>query len=188
MNLQNTSSYKSLNEALINTEAKLHPSEAHGMICGILCSSNCDKVPFKEWVSGGKLNQEANVILDHVYQDAKTKLSSDSFDLELYLPADDETDLAKRAEALTLWCQGFLIGLKLVGIMNNKNHAPDIKEALNDLEEMTKMQYEAVTDSEEDEIAYTELVEYVRMCAMLIHDTLNPTFIGDDHDQTELIR
>ena len=58
---------------------------------------------------------------------------------------------------------------------------------MQDLEELTKLQYEAVADSEEDEMAYTELVEYVRMAAMLIHDTLNPTFIGDDHDRNEII-
>ena len=187
MNPTISSSYKSLNEALLETESQLHPSEAHGLLCGILCGDNTDKAPFKEWVAGSHLSQHANEAIDALYHTAKSQLVAESFDLQLYLPDDEDTDLSKRAEALTLWCQGFLIGLKLVGIVRDESHPEEVQEAMRDLEELTKMQYEAVVDSEEDETAYTELVEYVRMAAMLIHDTLNHRMTGVSHDQNERV-
>lgn len=188
MNPTISSSYKLLNEALAETESQLHPSEAHGLLCGILCGPYTeDRAPFKEWVAGGYLSEKAGVAIDELYQHAKAQLMADSFDLQLYLPEDDETDLTKRAEALTLWCQGFLIGLKLVGIVREDLQHADVKEAMSDLEELTKMEYEAVVESEEDEAAYAELIEYVRMAAMLIHDSLNHNVIGDEHDQNDRI-
>ena len=38
--------------------------------------------------------------------------------------------------------------------------------------EIAKMNYEEVVESEEDETAYVELVEYVRMAAILIYEEL----------------
>lgn len=43
---------------------------------------------------------------------------------------------------------------------------------MNDVIEIAKMNYEAVVASEEDEAAYVELVEYVRMAVILIYQDL----------------
>lgn len=181
MNPRTSSSYQSLNEALTHTATQLHPSEAHGLLSGILCAANSDQLPFKEWVAGDHLSQQADAAISALYEQTKEQLASPDFVLRLYLPEDDATDLAKRAEALALWCQGFLVGLKLIGVTTETVTAVDVKEALQDLTELSKMQYDAVVDSEEDEAAYAELVEYVRMAAMLIHDNT----IGAEHDQND---
>jgi len=183
MNLSISSSYQSLNEALAETDAQLHPSEAHGLLCGILCVDTRDQLPFKEWVAGAHCSDQADQAILALYQELHEQLVSGSFALQLYLPEDDETHLAKRAEALSLWCQGFLVGLKLAGVASHQINNDDVKEALNDLAELSKMQYDAVIDTEEDEVAYTELVEYVRVAAMLVHDTLK----GMKHDYHEHI-
>jgi uncharacterized protein YgfB (UPF0149 family) len=45
-------------------------------------------------------------------------------------------------------------------------------EAINDIIEIAKMNYEEVVASEEDETAYIELVEYVRLAVILIYQNL----------------
>lgn len=187
MNQTISSSYKSLNEALAGTESQLHPSEAHGLVCGVLCGQAADTSSLKEWVAGTYSTPEADAAIDALYHHANTQLTAELFELMLYLPDDDDTDLAKRAEALTLWCQGFLIGLKLVGVVRQDVPYEEVKEAIADLEELAKMEYEAVVDSEEDETAYTELVEYVRIAALLIHDTLHHPMTGEKHDHEDCV-
>ena len=49
----------------------------------------------------------------------------------------------------------------------------DMTEAINDMIEIAKMNYEEVVAGEEDEAAYTELVEYVRMAAILIYQEMH---------------
>jgi len=180
MNLDLSSSYQLLNEAMGETESHLHPSEAHGLLCGIVCQTHSEQLPFKEWVAGDALSAKADAAISALYQEIKAQFLADAFNLQLYLPDDDDTDLPKRAEALTLWCQGFLVGLKLAGITSQHAEA-DVKEALQDLAEISKMQYEAVVDNEEDEAAYAELVEYVRMAVMIVHDN----YVGTQHDQDD---
>ena len=93
------------------------------------------------------------------------------FELEMLLPNDEEP-LPSRAEALTLWCQGLLTGLKLADIQVEGRKPSELTEAINDIIQIAKMSYEQVVASEEDEEAYTELVEFVRMAVVLIYQDL----------------
>ena len=93
------------------------------------------------------------------------------FDLQLLLPADEQP-LPERAEALTLWVQGFLTGLKMTNVPLTEREPSDVTEAINDMIEIAKMNHEQVVASEEDEVAFVELVEYVRVSVILIYQTL----------------
>jgi uncharacterized protein len=85
----------------------------------------------------------------------------------------DAKELPERAEALTLWCQGMLTGLKMAQVPIVDREPSELTEAINDLIEVAKMNYEDVVASEEDEVAYNDLVEYVRMVVTYIYQELH---------------
>lgn len=169
-------SYTELDRALNQTTLKLHPSQAHGLICGILCGKQAnpsDKVAWEEAITGDGVEAEkTHQLLQTLYAVSAKQLKDFLFELEMVLPPDSE-ELALRAEALTLWCQGMLTGLKFVQVPIEGREPDELKEAIDDLVEIAKMNYEEVVATEEDEAAYTELVEYVRMAAIFIYQDLH---------------
>lgn len=168
--------YHELHVALNQTALKLHASQVHGLVCGILCGHPSHTSAWGELVTGGgeEKSTTTHELLQALYDATAKQLDEMLFELQLLLPADSEP-LPLRAEALTLWCQGFLTGLKLAKIKISGREASDTTEAINDMIEIAKMNYEDVVDSEEDEVAYVELVEFVRMAAILIYQ--------DSHDE-----
>lgn len=159
--------YKELTQALNKTTLKLHPSQVHGIVCGILCDDK-KNLPWEELITGSEELEDTHQVLRELYIASSKQLDEFLFEFQLVLPVDS-IELPERAEALTLWCQGFLTGLKFVEIPIAGRSPSDITEAIDDIIEIAKMNYEEVVASEEDEVAYTELVEYVRMAVILIY-------------------
>ncbi len=170
--------YDDLAEALEKTTLKLHPSQVHGLITGILCGNPNSSTAWEELVTGDKEPKSTHELLQTLYNKTENQLEEFLFEFHLLLPSDEDS-LTERAEALTVWTQGFLTGLKLAEVQIVDRPVGDITEAINDIIEIAKMNYEEVVASEEDEAAFVELVEYVRMAVILIyqdlHDTLNAT-------------
>ena len=163
--------YTKLQQALSKTTLKLHPSQVHGLICGVLCGNPKSTTAWEELITGGKEPAKAHDVLQELYEMSATQLGDFLFEFQLLLPVDSD-GLPARAEALTLWCQGFLTGLKLAQIQIVGREPGEMTEAINDLIEIAKMNYEEVVASEDDEAAYVELIEYVRMAAILIYQEL----------------
>lgn len=163
--------YTELNQALSKTTLKLHPSQVHGLVSGILCGNPYSTAAWEELVTGGKEPAKTHEVLQALYDTSAKQLDEFLLEFQLVLPPDSEV-LPERAEALTLWCQGFLTGLKLAQVQIVDRHPGEITEAINDIIEIAKMNYEEVVESEEDEVAYVELIEYVRMAIILIYQDL----------------
>lgn len=163
--------YTELSRALSNTALKLHPSQVHGLICGILSGNPTNTAAWEELVTGGEETPKTHELLQELYDLSAKQLNEFLFEFQLVLP-DDSQELPARAEALTLWCQGYLTGLKLAQVKIVDREPSEITEAINDLIEIAKMNFEEVVASEEDEAAYIELVEYVRMAVILIYQDL----------------
>ena len=170
--------YIELNQVLMKTSFKMHPSQVHGLICGILCAGTTEEgklkseIAWESLVTGNKKTAQAHALLQTLYEVSAKQIRDFLFEFNLLLP-NDEAGLPARAEALTLWCQGILTGLKLVQIPIEGREASEVTEAINDLIEIAKMSYENVVENEEDELAYEELVEYVRMAVILIYQDLH---------------
>lgn len=163
--------YHELKNTLEQTALKLHPSQVHGLLCGILCGDIQQKNTWQEFIPGQTTAATFN-LLEMLYLSSAQQLREFLFEFELLLP-DDNDSLTLRAEALTLWAQGFLTGLKAMHISIHKRSPDDVTEAIDDLIEIAKMNYEAVVATEEDEAAYMELVEYIRMAVILIYQDLH---------------
>lgn len=159
--------YSELSQTLSQTALKLNPAQAHGLMCGVLCGSQNSDIAWDKWAAGDQ-SADGIAALQALYDVTARQLSEFSFDFQLMLPPDG-SDIAWRAEALTLWCQGFLTGLKMADIAIVGRKPSDVTEAISDMIEVAKMDYEEAISNEEDEIAYVELVEYVRLSAVLIY-------------------
>jgi yecA family protein len=165
------SSYTQLSQDLEKTQVKLHPSQVHGLLTGIICGNPAATTAWKELVLGKEDNAAAHETLQALYDSTAKELNEFLFQFQMLLLADDHP-LPARAESLTLWCQGFLTGLKVTHVPIEGRDPGEMTEAIDDMIEIAKMDYEEVVESEEDEAAYVELVEYVRMAAVLIYQQL----------------
>lgn len=175
--------YEELCRILNKTPHKLHPSQAHGLISGTLCGDSKRKPAWEELITGGPETTKTHGILQQLYDTSAKQLEDFLFDFQLVLPSDDES-LPMRAEALTLWCQGFLTGLQMANIKIVDREPGEVTEAINDLIEIAKMNYEDVVANDEDEEAYMELVEYIRMAIILIYQNMreaNPLKNSSDY-------
>ncbi len=170
--------FSEMTAALSQTELKLHASQVHGLITGVLCGTLNTEVEWEELVMGEKLTEDTRPILQDLYAKTGSQLADFLFEFQMLLP-DDEEELPVRAESLGVWCQGFLTGLKTSGVAITGREDGELTEAINDLIEIAKMNYDEVEASEEDETAYVELVEYVRVAVIYIYQDLRETDMPD---------
>lgn len=175
MNKQSPYHFAGLSNTLSQTALKMHASQVHGLITGLLCGQfKIQPTAWEALVTGEGDHPQAHAELQGLYEATKKQLIDFLFEFDLVLP-DDAAPIMERAEALTVWCQGYLTGLKLAGVPLTRREPSELTEGIDDLTEIAKMNYEQVQESEEDENAFAELIEYVRMVVIFIYQSL----VGD---------
>ncbi|MBL4711739.1 MAG: UPF0149 family protein, partial [Gammaproteobacteria bacterium] len=126
--------------------------------------------------------QQAGKKLLQIHQMSVEQMNDIDSNFLLMLPDDDEP-LEARVEALGIWCQGFVFGLAIGGIKEDTELPADSKELIKDIIEISRAGYVvdeeaelAVSEEgdEEDEVAFMEVSEYVRMGTLLIYEELQP--------------
>lgn len=161
-------------------------AEAHGMLCGLLCSlpSAMAKTRwFSELLdaaglSAGSLAGRAAELhaLDRWFIASAAALNDAELGFTPLLP-DDEVPLGTRLAALGDYCSGFTYGLG-IGIAGRGSRPlpADSAEIVRDFQAIESSDVESDADgiSREAESAYIELVEYVRVGVLLIHEELRP--------------
>jgi yecA family protein len=166
----------------------LDAAECHGYLCGLLCAT--DTVKGAAWVNqvlAGRLElpetevspvqtaaegQDRTLLL-MLYKETAGQLEDPEYGFSLLLP-DDDLPLAQRVEALSRWCQGLLLGLGLGGVQEQSGLPGDSHEVLRDLAEISRLGHGEAGDSNEDETAFAEIVEYVRMAVLLVYEEMRP--------------
>lgn len=149
-------------------DAFLHAAELHGFIAGLLIGHQSTEMAWLAFLQSEITKDKTHPLLQTLFVTSQNQLQEFLFEFNLLLP-DDEAELDSRAEALTFWCQGFLAGIHDTPLFAAESENLEVKEAIKDITEIAKMNYEAVSASEEDEEAYFELVEYVRMAVIFIY-------------------
>ena len=153
-------------------------SESHGMVCAFVCAGH--KMNGRSWLEAlmGTLdNQIHNVeatrhLLIHLYEISSQQLKDPALGFQLLLP-DDEDGINLRVESLSLWCQGFLAGLGLAGIQTpDFDDNEEVAEVIEDLIEISHVDHNFLDGNEDDEVAYSEILEYVRMAVILLYGEL----------------
>lgn len=139
--------------------------------------------------------------LDAALNEEHAALIDSSLAYQLYLP-DDSVPLTLRTDALAAWCGGFVSGIGVyedwlagapsvsAGVMNAgpssdsaaetlADQDKELREAIADLSQIAKASLENEksdgSGSEEEEQAYAEIVEYVRVVVQLIQNAMQPS-------------
>jgi yecA family protein len=168
--------YEHLERQLARVGLEFGAAEAHGLLCGLLCSGQKDAQQrwldqlLEETADGDLLVNECRRALDELYRHTKSELHDPGLGLRPLLPEDNQP-LHQRAIALSEWCQGFLYGLGLSGL-DQKRLSTATRDALQDLSQITRMDIKALDESEQDEEDLVEISEFVWVAAMLLFQDL----------------
>jgi yecA family protein len=162
-------------------------SEIHGVIAGLLCAGHADAHAawfadlFANHSSDDLRVKEARQMLGELYRATRDQINDEGELFSPYLPGDG-LSLQERAKCLSEWCQGYLYGLGLAGI-DRRLLQGDAGEAILDITEFTKLDYENITSDEASEMAYVELEEYLRVATSLIWEELSSIRNGADESE-----
>jgi uncharacterized protein YgfB (UPF0149 family) len=172
-----TATYDEFERVLRDARAVPEPAEAHGTLAGALCSSR--DYGLIEWLHeilpDDSPDEDAlqSSVLQNVYDSMVRTLAGNEADFAPLLP-DDEVPLSKRADALSSWCQGFLYGLGSGPASDPSKVSTEAGEIIRDFTEITHVGVDADEQNEENEIAFAEVVEFVRVGVQLLFVELAP--------------
>ena len=173
MSIENTyPDYELLNQSLKQQSVALTPAEMHGIISGLLCGGNRDG----SWLTlvhdltneGLAFSHTLADMLQQLRKVTSDTLDGDSFEFKMLLP-DDDASVFIRADALSGWVNHFLLGL---GMMQPKlaKVKGEVGEAIDDMRSIAQLGYEEDEDQEVLAQSLEEVVEYVRVAAILCYN------------------
>ena len=151
-------------------------AECHGVVCGLLCrlpdarlDAYIGLLDMLELVKtpGAGLKMTFEELLNA----SRAQLSDEDMSFSLWLPNDEEI-LEERTMALSQWCNGFLAGIGSSGDETLKALSDEANDALKDLQQISTADVSDTAESEEDEIAFAEIVEYIRIVILMIREDL----------------
>jgi len=168
--------YPLIQKALQRIDADFSPADLHGQLCGLACAD--PELTVEHWLAqslpelvsacagGDALARESAAQLRQFYEETEQAMQDRQLGFQLCLPSDD-APLSQRIEELSRWCEGFLLGLAMAGIKDFKSLPGDLPELMQDLVEISRASSYEAGEGEDDQDAYMELVEYIRMGALL---------------------
>lgn len=173
-----------LADAVADAGLAVDTSELHGLLAGYLCGGgHMDRNNVLATLQLENEDTQLDALMAQLHDACRANLSDLEMGLEPLLPADD-SPLRQRTDALVAWTRGFMAGFGLAGGASDAL-TDDGKEVLRDLGTIggSDLTLDEEADDNEpdddsgdatdsDESAQMELVEYVRVGAMLLHSEL----------------
>ncbi|QWA12012.1 YecA family protein [Sodalis ligni] len=174
MSIQNTlPDYENLNQLLTQQAVALTSAEMHGLISGMLCGGNRDhswQTLVHELTNEGlAFSQTLAEPLRQLHESTAHSLEDEEFMFQLLLPDDESATVFDRVDALAGWVNHFLLGLGVVQPQLDKVKG-EVREAIDDLRNIGQLGYDEDEDQEELAQSLEEVIEYVRMAAILCHN------------------
>lgn len=187
--IQQTLQYDYFSNLLQQHHISVDAAELQGILCGMLAGGmNLDN---KQWLgemadvinNGNSIAEEVETQIVAMFNKVCQEFIEADFALQLCLP-EDSTPINERGTALVNWVQGFLFGFGLH--QNDLTKCSDeSKEALQDFSQIVKMD-ETMDDDEESEQALFEVIEYVRISAMMCFNEMGKSLI-DSRQQSPAV-
>ena len=169
-------SYDALQNLFVSLGCFNSPSELHGLLVGVLATGQ--RLDTDAWIeliqehmALAQVSDSAQNQFVNLYRVNLAALESTMLEFQLLLP-DDESSMAERAEALGIWCHGFLSGFSLANAVVINQASEDVKELINDLAQISEIEFD-IEDSEESEMNFFEVVEFVKIAAMTVFADCN---------------
>lgn len=153
-------------------------SECHGAVCGLLCRNPASEANlYFGLLSSLELlsnpDEQLSGQLAELHLATITQLEDDQLRFSVWLPSDDEP-LEDRTEALAHWCTGFLAGLGSGTELTQDTLSEDVSGALSDIQQIAIAEMTGDGDEEEEEAAFVEIIEYIRVVTLMMRDELSP--------------
>lgn len=169
--------HDTMEAALRGVDAEIGAAEAHGLLAGM--ASATAEPEASRWIAQvlagteprGAAARECLEQLTALFRSTLDGLEDSDLAFHLLVP-DESASLAHRAEALGAWAHGFIYGLGVAGIEDESRLPKEVAEIIGHLGEVTQAVSDG--DGEDDESAYTELLEFVRTAALLVREHLQP--------------
>ena len=170
--------YQRLAHGLSDSTLSPSPSEAHGILCGLICAGHPQAEPVwladvgPEAPQGDLLAQastrECRADLDTLAKRTRAEIEGPGLGFSPLLPPD-EAPLRERALAVYDWCRGFLYALGLAGV-GEPDLSEQTREVFRDFADITRLDLEDLDEGEDNEDALTEIVEFLWVAAMLVYE------------------
>ena len=161
----------------------------HGAISGFLCvGANDEAAAYVQELIEDKdvATFEADIrALVNLLTVVHKQLATLTFDFQLLLP-DDEAELSQRAKAMSYWCHGFSDSFLESGTDIDKFKTEEAKDAFYHITEVSQLDYDSLSISEDDEKAFMELYEYIRMAVLMMHTELQGKESGKPEEGTTI--
>jgi uncharacterized protein YgfB (UPF0149 family) len=141
-------------------------AELHGALCGWIAGGGTLGPDWLARVFADPALPAADGALKDLAEATRAQFSDRDFGFELLLPPA-EASLQERSGALFEWCRGFLGGFGLAAGAEPPL-SEESREALGDLARLAAAQPQDDGD-DEDEAALSEIEEFVRVAALLMH-------------------
>ena len=177
--------YEHLNDALRRCGASWNAAQVHGLIAAQLAAVGPASAEdcFAQILDGGDpadaLQKECKGLWQEGFTTTHKRRSERLSGFMLVLP-DDSVSTADRTAALASWSEGFLHGLvsgrHLAGeqgtALKARLAAEPLADIIKDMLEITRASADTDADDEEEEVAYIEIVEYLRVASQLVYEEL----------------
>ncbi len=163
-------------------------AECHGVACGLLVRQpDCSPDAFLALLDMLEIVKDPGPgfrdSLLELLEASRGQLRDEEMQLGIWLP-DDEASLDDRTEALAQWCNGFLASIGSGEDKRLETLSGEAAEALADIQEiaLAEIGEEATNgedDLEEEEGAFAEIVEYIRVAVLILREDLRGPAPGE---------
>jgi hypothetical protein len=169
-----------LNAALRRCGSSWNAGQAHGFLCSHLALDGAEGAArwrvqvLADADPDNQYRPECESLLEALCNTTWQQLAERQSDFAPLLP-DDDSPTALRAEALGQWCEGFLHGLVSAAhgdALRERLASDPLSDIIRDLVEITRATAGDEASDEDNENAWVELVEYLRVAAQLTYEEL----------------
>jgi len=152
-------------------------SEFHGSLVGYISAGG--RFPHDDMLDALSLEPDPAPTADEVSMLHRLRhqteewLADPGLTFSPWLP-DDDAPIPERADGLIDWIHGFLGGFGLGGsVERNRGMSEESQEVLKEMATIASTEFEFDTDDDVNDESLTELEEFVRAGAMLLHAELS---------------
>jgi len=170
--------YDSIDAALLAQGIAMSPAEVQGILTGVLCLPDADKVDWLDLIlsTDGSAalppGKDFSEQLLNLFKTTQAQLADSEFGFSLLLPPQD-AGVVDRADALAAWSRGFLLGISSTGL-TAENCSDTVREILGDVVDLSGVEAGAEEQDNEAEAerALAEIEEYLRVATRLLKEEL----------------
>lgn len=169
-------SYEKIKEELAVLNLNIDVSQLHGVLTGLLVLGQSRQA--EKYLSSLMLNKtgpnyrQANYVIFSILTWTQTRLDNFGFEYQLLLPSDDSS-LSERVQCFVDWCEGFMEGIDMAGLSIDDIENTEVIESIQHIDEFSDLDTAEMDYGDEDEKAYFEISDFVRMAVMQLFCEFN---------------